>query len=96
MNMRPKPPDLRGSYDRKVDVLHLAIGNPAEVEGDGLPNGVELDFATKTGAPCGVTIIGFHRNGWAERLRELAQIVARHLSLDERDTFIRIEEIVVR
>jgi hypothetical protein len=73
---------LRASYDRAVDVLHLAAGDPSDVEGEGLPRGVELDFSVEDGRPCGVTIIGFKRNGWSDDLVNLADTVSRHLSLD--------------
>ena len=73
---------LRASYDGEVDVLHLASGVPADVEGDDLPGGIELDYSVADGHPCGVTIIGYVRNGWDRKVTELSGIVARHLSVD--------------
>jgi hypothetical protein len=73
---------LRASYDSAVDVLHLATCEPSDVEGEGLPRGVELDFSVEDGRPCGVTIIGFKRNGWPGDLVKLADTVSHHLGLD--------------
>ena len=93
LTSNPSQPVLRGSYDRQVDVLHLGLGDPVEVEGDGLPNGVELDFSLEENRPCGVTIIGFSRNGWNANVRGLAAIVADHLGLDTAYVLRRIEDI---
>ena len=83
--IRQPPVALRVSYDRAVDVLHLAAGEPSAVEGEGLACGVELDFSVDDGRPCGVTVLGYHRHGWSERLADLATIVGRHLSLSPGD-----------
>jgi len=69
-------------YDRPVDVLYIVRGGPVASEGEGLPYGIELDFATRTGEPCGVTVLGYRRNGWSGRLTELAKIASRHLKVD--------------
>ena len=55
---------LRFGYDKNVDVLYLVVGAPQDVEGDGLPDGVEIGFSVTTGAPCAVTVIGYRRNHW--------------------------------
>jgi hypothetical protein len=73
--------DLIADYDRTVDVLYLTLGGRKSVEGTGLPGGVELDYALESGEPCGVTVIGYARNGWADRACDLADVAARHLSV---------------
>ena len=73
---------IQASYDSPVDVLHL-VRDFVPYEGDGLPGGVELDFSLTDGAPCGVKIIGFHRNGWDRNAAQLAKIVGGHLREDE-------------
>lgn len=85
---------VRADYDRLVDVLYITLGDPTPVEGDGLPRGVELDWALEGGFPCGVTVIGYRRNGWAETAGELAEIVGRHLSLPPELIRIPVEEAV--
>jgi Protein of unknown function (DUF2283) len=71
---------VTADYDRLVDVLYVTLGTPeGPVEGDGLPGGVELDYLPSDGSPCGVTVIGFRRNGWHEKLEALAEIIAHHL-----------------
>jgi hypothetical protein len=87
----PQPMALRVSYDQTVDVLHVASGAPSEVEGDGLPNGIELDYRTDDGKPSGVTIIGYLRNGWANNLKELASIISNHLGSDPNEVVEKIE-----
>jgi hypothetical protein len=71
--------DLTADYDLAADVLYLMRGSLRPVEGTGLAGGVELDYALEDGSPCGVTVIGFRRNGWHERLDELAEIASGHL-----------------
>lgn len=72
---------LKATYDRTSDILYLSLGDPAPVEGDGLPRGVELDFSMDEGKPCGLTVIGFRKNGWPSSVSELATIVSSHLSV---------------
>lgn len=75
-------PEVRANYDRTVDVLHvMRAGEPMGVEGDGLPNGVELVYSLRDGSPWGVTVLGFRRNGWDRNSDELASIAAKHLGL---------------
>jgi hypothetical protein len=72
---------IAASYDRPVDVLYLVL-DAVPCEGEGVPGGIELDYAEADGAPCGVTVFGFHRNGWDKNLQDLAAIAARHLQFD--------------
>jgi uncharacterized protein YuzE len=72
---------LKASYDPDADVLYLNLGEPVPIEGDGLPRGVELDYAMEGGQPCGVTVIGYNLNGWNNSMSELAMIAAAHLSV---------------
>lgn len=81
---------LVADYDRSSDVLYITLGPIRPVEGDGLPGGVELDYTLEDGTACGVTVIGFQRNGWQGREGELARIVGAHLGRDAS----RIEEVV--
>ena len=83
---------LRVSYDRGVDVLHLATGKRADLEGEGRPDGIELDYAVDDGRPCAVTVFGYMRHGWIPRLRELAQIAGSHLSIDPLKIVRKIEK----
>ena len=89
---RPHQMMLKADYDRAVDVLYIILGEPVAVEGDGLPGGVELDFALDSGAPVGVTVIGFLRNHWSEAASELAEIVSKHLSVDRGRAAATIKE----
>lgn len=75
---------IAADYDRNADVLYVARGERVPAEGEGLPGGVELDYALTDGSPCAATIIGFRRNGWPERVEELAGIIGRHLSVSSR------------
>lgn len=79
---KDRPATVTADYDRHADVLYIARGRRVPAEGEGLPGGVELDFALADGSPCGATVIGFWRNGWSERLDELASIIGKHLSID--------------
>ena len=69
-------------YDRPVDVLHIVVGEPLAYEGDGRPGGIELDYSLDKGIPCGAKVIGLKKYGWPSRLRELAEILSKHLSVD--------------
>jgi hypothetical protein len=78
---RNRPVMVIADYDSSADVLYIGPRHWDSSEGDGLPDGVELDYALADGKPCGATIIGYRRNGWPDRLEELARIVAGHLSV---------------
>ena len=84
---------MRGSYDEAVDVLYLFWGEPRDVEGEGLSDGVELDFDVENGFPCGVTVLGFERNGWPSRIHDLAEIVSAHSSVMENEVEQTLREI---
>jgi hypothetical protein len=87
---------LRLGYDKNVDVLYIVAGAPQDVEGDGLPGGVELGFSVSTGAPCAVTVIGYRRNNWDVKLDQLALIASKHLSVDLKFIRSAIPEAVAR
>lgn len=73
---------VSASYDRAADVLYIVADNAPAMEGDGLPDGLELDYAIESGEPCGATVIGFHRYHWETSQEHLAQVVAQHMSVD--------------
>lgn len=81
-------------YDRPVDVLHVTVGRPQAYEGDGFPYGVEIDYSVETGQPCGAKVIGFQRNGWHERMPELAHFMAKHLPANDRDILDAVKQVV--
>jgi hypothetical protein len=68
-------------YDRGVDVLYVTLGDAVACEGDGRAGGIELDFAIEGGTPCGLTVIGFRRNGWSDNLDRLIGLAADHLNV---------------
>ena len=73
---------LSVTYDRPVDVLHIVLGEPLAYEGDGRPGGIELDYSLDEGMPCGAKVIGLKKYGWSSRIKELAEILSEHLSVD--------------
>jgi hypothetical protein len=73
---------LTADYDQDADVLYVLAGEPRPAEGEDLPGGIIRRFALDDAAPCGVTVIGYHRNRWNRKPRELAKIVAAHLGAD--------------
>jgi hypothetical protein len=81
-------------YDRPVDVLHLTLGDPQSYEGDGYPGGVEIDYSIDTGEPCGAKVIGFRRNGWDRRVRELATLIASHLPAKDEEIVNAVKKVV--
>jgi uncharacterized protein YuzE len=89
-----RPVAVAADYDPHADVLYIAHGERVPAEGEGLPGGVELDYTLADGSPCGATVIGFRRNGWPERVDELAGIVGRHLSIGSRRIAAAIRAIV--
>jgi hypothetical protein len=68
-------------YDFPVDVMHLTVGVGQAYEGDGLPDGIEIDYSLETGAPCGAKIIGFDRYGWDRDVKRLASVIAAKLEV---------------
>jgi hypothetical protein len=75
-------PRVSINYDQPVDVLHIVVGEPLAYEGDGRPGGIELDYSLDEGIPCGAKVIGLKKYGWPSRLKELAEILSKHLSID--------------
>lgn len=59
-------------------------GERVPAEGEGSSGGVELDYTLADGLPCGATVIGYRRNGWSERVEELAGIAGKHLAINPR------------
>ncbi len=81
---------LRVVYDAPVDVLHVTVGDPVPYEGEGLPRGVEIDYALHDGVSCGAKVIGFVRNGWKDETRALAMLLSSHLDVSATDIAIAI------
>src|SRR5271169_4485313 len=81
--------------DRRVDVLYVGRGERVPAEGEGLPGGIELDYALADGSPCGATIIRFRRNGWPERPGQLTRVIAAHLSVGKNRVAEAIRTAVV-
>ena len=73
---------MTADYDDEADVLYVFVGDPRPAEGEDLPSGIVRRYALDDATPCGVTVIGYHRNRWNRRPRELAKIVAEHLRAD--------------
>lgn len=69
------------SYDDDADVLYLALGKPVPALADEDDNGLLLRFALSDGHPCGVTVLGFRKSHWDERVRQLSEAVASHLHI---------------
>ena len=86
--------DLTADYDRRADVLYVLVGAPVEAEGDGRPDGIELNFTVADDTPCGVTVIGFKRYGWPDRLAALADLTAKHLSVQPSSVLEHVKHAV--
>lgn len=85
---------LRASYDELADVLYISLGEPVPSEGDGVPNGIELDFTLDSGIPCGATVIGFRQYEWHNYLEQLGAIIARHLGMRGLDVESAVQSAV--
>jgi hypothetical protein len=85
---------VAADYDSNADVLYIARGERVPAEGEGLPGGVELDYALADGSPCAATVIGFRRNRWPERVDALAGIIGRHLSIGPKRVAAVIRAVV--
>ena len=70
---------LTVNYDSRGDVLYLAIGKPVPAWVDEGDEGIAYRFSYDGGRPCGVTILGFRKSRWPQRLSELADHVAQRL-----------------
>ena len=79
---RTKAPRLTVDYDRRNDVLYVLDGKPRPAEGEDIPGGIVRRYALNNNSPCGVTIIGYRRNQWPKKVRELAETIADHLGAD--------------
>jgi hypothetical protein len=92
-----KSPDgIVVDYDPERDVLRVVTKHTDRSEGMSVTNGVELDFDAVSNKPSGATIIGFHRNNWDDKLRELSKILQGHTAIDP-DIFVKaIIETVAR
>jgi hypothetical protein len=86
------PPTV--DYDYPADVLYVSLGRPVPDEGEDMPRGVVLRYALKDGNPSGATVIGLRQNQWHRNLSELADIIARHLTIDPIGVAIAIEHEV--
>jgi hypothetical protein len=73
---------MTADYDQDADVLYVLVGEPRAAEGEDLPGGIIRRYALDDATPCGVTVVGYHRNHWNRKPRELAKIVAEHLGAD--------------
>jgi hypothetical protein len=76
------PAQMSADYDQDADVLYVLVGEPRPAEGEDLPGGIVRRYALDDASPCGITIIGYHRNRWHQKPRRLAKIVAEHLGAD--------------
>jgi hypothetical protein len=79
---QPKAPQLTADYDTNADVLYVSDGRPRPAEGEDLLGGIVRRYALDDNSPCGVTIIGYRRNQWPKKVRELAETIADHLGAD--------------
>ncbi len=79
---RTKTPRLTVDYDRSEDVLYVVNGEPRPAEGEDLPGGIVRRYALDDNSPCGVTIIGYRRNQWPKKPREISEVIADHLGAD--------------
>jgi hypothetical protein len=73
---------MTADYDSNEDVLYVVVGEPRPAEGEDLSGGLVLRYALADNSPCGVTVIGYRRNHWPDKVRQLADIVAGHLQVD--------------
>lgn len=80
-------------YDRASDVLYVSLGRPVPDEGEDRPRGIVLRFAVEDDRPTGVTVIGFHRNGWSDELHSLSKLISRHLTIDPNGVFEVLEGV---
>jgi hypothetical protein len=83
LDKHPSPAaQMTADYDQRADVLYVLVGDPRPAEGEDLQGGIVRRYALDDAAPCGVTVIGYHRNRWHRRPRQLAKIVAEHFGTD--------------
>ena len=77
-----KAPRLTVDYDRREDVLYVVDGTPRPAEGEDFPGGIVRRYALDDNSLCGVTVIGYCRNQWPKKPREIAKVIADHLGAD--------------
>lgn len=77
-----RTPRLTVSYDRRADVLYVALGRPVPDEGEDRPKGLILRYTIDRGFPSGVTVVGYHKNHWSSDILGLSETVAHHLGLN--------------
>jgi len=83
------PTDFSVAYEEHVDVLHVRLSEPVAYEGDGLPNGIELDYSLEDGCR-GAKVLEFDRLLWRGRMKELADILGEHLGVNPTDLALAI------
>jgi hypothetical protein len=88
--------DVLWAYDRAGDVLYVALGEPRPAEGEDRPNGIVLRYAMEDESPCGVTVIGYKRNGWQKKIARLSEIISAHLSIEPKEIASAIIEAELR
>jgi Protein of unknown function (DUF2283) len=74
---------LIADYDRDADVLYVSVGEPRPGFGEDGPDDVILRYDQDHRQPSGVTVLGFHENGWSGRTQALAAIIAQHVRVSE-------------
>lgn len=95
MKLKTKADQLDVTLDAAADVLYVSTGWTGTVEGAGFLDGVQLDFELDTDTPCGVTVIGFSHYDWRQRLPELADVVAQHLSVPSSQALTDIQGALI-
>jgi hypothetical protein len=84
---------LSVDYDRNADVLYVGIGKPVPSEGEDHSRGIVLRYSMKDNYPNGVTVIGFRGHQWDRNLPMLADIIAKHFSIDPRGVLQDLQQV---
>jgi hypothetical protein len=71
-------------YHRMNDVLFIVSGSAGPKRSQAGPEGIEFGYSID-GAPCGIMVFGYKRNGWKNNVEKLANIAASHLSARSND-----------
>jgi hypothetical protein len=77
-------PRITVYYHQISDELFIVLGSAGPKRSQAGPEGIELGYAID-GAPCGVKVFGYKRNGWAKNVEKLAKIAGSHLSAKPND-----------
>jgi hypothetical protein len=85
---------VTADYDRDADVMYVALGSPVPSEVEDHPRGVVLRFAQSDNSPSGATIIGFYRHRWDEDLRNLSELIGRHLKVDAANVRLALDTAI--